>query len=158
MSSITFSAAGSFKNSVFSVVVLVVVAVFGSGQTVFPISLDVVIPVAVADDAALARALANRTGKSQVEGQGVVVKVLPDDNDGSRHQRFIIRLSSGQTILIAHNIDLAPRVLSLKAGDVVAFHGDYEWNSKGGVVHWTHRDPAGRHSAGWLKHNGQSYQ
>lgn len=87
-----------------------------------------------------------------------MTRVLPDDNDGSRHQRFIVRLDSGQTILIAHNIDIAPRIASLNAGDAVDFNGEYEWNPKGGVVHWTHRDPAGRHPAGWLRHNGMTFQ
>lgn len=94
----------------------------------------------------------------QVQGDGVVSKILADDNDGSRHQRFILALSSGQTVLVAHNIDLAPRIAMLKPGDSVAFNGVYEWNAKGGVVHWTHHDPAGRHQAGWLKHAGKTYQ
>lgn len=94
----------------------------------------------------------------QVRGEGRVSKLLADDNDGSRHQRFILALSSGQTILVAHNIDLAPRIATLKSGDSVAFNGVYEWNAKGGVVHWTHHDPSGRHQAGWLKHAGQTYQ
>lgn len=94
----------------------------------------------------------------QIQGEGIVSKLLADDNDGSRHQRFILALSSGQTILVAHNIDLAPRVSGLNSGDTVAFYGVYEWNAKGGVVHWTHHDPAGRHVGGWLKHNSQTYQ
>jgi hypothetical protein len=94
----------------------------------------------------------------QVQGEGVVSKLLADDTDGSRHQRFIITLPSGQTLLVAHNIDLAPRIESLKSGDSVAFNGVYEWNAKGGVIHWTHHDPAGRHEAGWLRHAGQTYQ
>src|SRR3954469_19661656 len=95
---------------------------------------------------------------SQVTGEGTVAKLLADDNEGSRHQRFILVLASGQTLLVAHNIDLAPRIASLKFGDAVAFNGVYEWNAKGGVIHWTHRDPSGRHQAGWLKHAGQTYQ
>ena len=83
---------------------------------------------------------------------------MPDDNYGSRHQRFILKLNSGQTLVVAHNIDLAPKLHSLKESDVVTFNGEYEWNSKGGVLHWTHRDPKGRHVAGWLKHNGRMYQ
>jgi hypothetical protein len=95
---------------------------------------------------------------TQVQGTGVVSRILPDDNDGSRHQRFILRLQSGQTLLVAHNIDLAPRIDDLKEGDTVEYSGEYAWNSKGGVVHWTHRDPSGQHVAGWLKHDGRVFQ
>jgi hypothetical protein len=109
-------------------------------------------------DAAIENAYANRLGNQQVEGQGTVVKMLSDDADGSRHQRFIVRLESGQTLLMSHNIDLAPRIDSLRAGDTVAFYGEYEWNPKGGVIHWTHHDPQGRHPAGWIRHAGQTYQ
>lgn len=98
-----------------------------------------------------------RSGQ-QVRGQGTVSRILSDDNDGSRHQRFILRLSSGRTLLIAHNIDLAPRVPSLRVGDPVSFYGEYEWNDRGGVIHWTHHDPQGRHAAGWLEHGGRRYQ
>lgn len=94
----------------------------------------------------------------QVQGDGVVTRLLADDNDGSKHQRFIIRLASGQTLLVAHNIDLAPRVSNISVNDTVQFNGEYEWNSQGGVIHWTHHDPAGRHVGGWLKHQGRTYQ
>ncbi|NNK38860.1 MAG: DUF3465 domain-containing protein [Xanthomonadales bacterium] len=94
----------------------------------------------------------------QVLGSGEVIRILPDDNDGSRHQRFILRTASGQTLLIAHNIDLAPRISDLRKGDRVEFHGVYEWNDRGGVIHWTHHDPRGEHTPGWLKHEGRTYQ
>jgi hypothetical protein len=94
----------------------------------------------------------------QVRGVGIVEKVLRDDTKGSRHQKMLLALPSGQTILIAHNIDLAPRIESLREGDTVEFYGEYEWSAKGGVVHWTHRDPGGRHEHGWLKRNGTVYQ
>ncbi|WP_417618269.1 DUF3465 domain-containing protein [Oceanisphaera sp.] len=111
---------------------------------------------AAADPIALA--YQNRQSDVQVEGSGRVARLLADDNKGSRHQRFLLALPSGQTLLIAHNIDLAPRIDGLKVGDTVAFYGEYEWNDKGGVVHWTHHDPRGRHPGGWLKHNGRVYQ
>ena len=110
------------------------------------------------DDAAFTRALESRASGIQLQSQGVVIKVLPDDNNGSRHQRFILKLRSGQTALIAHNIDIASKIGSLRVGDSVAFNGEYEWNSEGGVIHWTHHDPSGRHGAGWLKHGGRTYQ
>ncbi len=111
-----------------------------------------------ADDSTLSNAYENRKSDIQVDGSGVVIRILPDDTSGSRHQKFILRLSSGQTLLISHNIDLAPRINSLSKGDTVNFYGEYEWNSKGGVVHWTHHDPRGNHVGGWLKHNGATYQ
>jgi hypothetical protein len=113
---------------------------------------------AVDDDSQIGRAFKNRTSNVQVEGGGVVTRILEDDLAGSRHQRFIVRLASGQTVLVAHNIDIAPRVPGLQNGDSVRFYGEYVWNEKGGKVHWTHRDPNGRHVAGWIKHNGRTYQ
>jgi hypothetical protein len=109
-------------------------------------------------DKIIESAFKNRKNNFQIDGQGVVINILSDDLSGTRHQRFIVKLSSGQTLLIAHNIDLAPRVISLRKGDKVFFYGVYEWNSKGGTIHWTHHDPEGRHTAGWIKHNGKKYQ
>lgn len=95
---------------------------------------------------------------SRITGEGIVTRVLADDTEGSRHQRFILELGSGRTLLIAHNVDLAPRIGSLREGDTVAFNGVYEWNDKGGLVHWTHHDPQGQHEPGWLRHDGRIYQ
>lgn len=94
----------------------------------------------------------------QVQGVGRVTRILADDNEGSRHQRFILTLATGNTLLVAHNIDLAPRINNLRAGDTVAFYGEYIWNDKGGILHWTHHDPRGSHPGGWLKHNNELYQ
>ncbi len=107
---------------------------------------------------AIVSAFQNQQSDILVSGTGVVIRNLPDDTQGSRHQKFILKLASGQTLLIAHNIDLAPRINDLREGDSVDFKGEYEWNSRGGVVHWTHHDPAGRHEDGWLKHKGITYQ
>jgi hypothetical protein len=110
------------------------------------------------DDSPIGRAFASGTSDVQVEGEGTVISVQSDDVDGSRHQRFIVQLASGQTLLITHNIDVAPRIAGLKVGDRVGFNGEYVWNEKGGVIHWTHHDPQGRHVAGWVMHNGKRYQ
>ena len=110
------------------------------------------------DDSAIAGAFNTRTSNVQVESEGIVERILSDDLAGGKHQRFILRLASGQTILISHNIDLAPRVDGLQEGDRIAFYGEYIWNSQGGIVHWTHHDPEGRHVAGWLKYKGRTYQ
>ncbi|QDV32304.1 DUF3465 domain-containing protein [Tautonia plasticadhaerens] len=109
-------------------------------------------------DRILASAFEHRRGGLQVQGEGRVVRVLADDRDGRRHQRFILRLASGQTLLVAHNIDLAPRVDPLRVGDLVRFSGAYEWNPEGGVIHRTHHDPRRRHVDGWLIRGGWVHQ
>lgn len=111
-----------------------------------------------ADDRKLGNAFKNQQSDIQVKGSGTVLRLLPDDNDGSRHQKFILRLANQQTLLVAHNIDLAPRISDLKVGDRVEFYGEYEWTQKGGVMHWTHKDPRNKHAHGWLKHKGKVYQ
>jgi hypothetical protein len=115
-------------------------------------------PTLPGSDSQLDRAFEQRLSDVQVEGQGVVSRLLADDNDGARHQRFIVALRSGQTVLILHNLDLTERIAGLREGDVVSFSGEYVWNDKGGMIHWTHRDPRKRHPAGWIRHNGVLYQ
>jgi hypothetical protein len=102
-------------------------------------------------------AFEKRQGNIQVKQAGQVIKMLREDNHGPRHQRFIVQLASGQKILIAHNIDLASKVEDLKEGEIVSFCGEYEWNNKGGVVHWTHHDPRRSHPDGWLYYNNRKY-
>jgi hypothetical protein len=115
-------------------------------------------PSSSATDPIFASAFEEQRGNFVAEGSGTVIRILSDDNNGSRHQRFIVELASGQTLLISHSIDIAPRVQSLDVGDEVEFKGEYEWNDKGGVIHWTHLDPRAVHESGWIRHNGVTYQ
>jgi hypothetical protein len=124
----------------------------------FILAFCVFIGPVLANDSLLENAYANHQSQVQVQGSGVVIQVLADDDNGSRHQRFIIKLASGQTLLVAHNIDLAPKITAIKENDLIDFYGVYEWNAKGGVIHWTHRDPNNRHVHGWLKHDGNTFQ
>jgi hypothetical protein len=89
---------------------------------------------------------------------GTVERILEDDRDGSPHQRFIIRTQGGVSLLIAHNLDLAPRLEGLGTGELVTVYGEYEWNDKGGVMHWTHDDPQGKHITGYIEWRGRRYQ
>lgn len=110
------------------------------------------------NDQILHNAFENKQNNLQVQGSGTVIKLLPDDTTGSQHQKFILKLLSGQTLLISHNIDLSTRIDTLTVNDTIEFYGEYEWNAKGGLIHWTHDDPKHTHEDGWLKHKGITYQ
>lgn len=108
--------------------------------------------------AILQEAFDNQQSDIQVQGEGIVIRLLSDDLVAPRHQRFIIRISSKQTLLIAHNIDIANRVPDLQLNSTIEFYGEYEWNAEGGLIHWTHDDPDGDHLDGWLKYAGKTYR
>jgi len=124
---------------------------------------DITVPKAktvayIQNNTKIINAFKKKQSDIQIKGFGTVVHILRDDIKGSKHQKFILEIAPHLTILIAHNIDLAPRINSLRKGDIIKFYGEYEYNNKGGVVHWTHHDPRNKHISGWLKHNGRTYQ
>jgi hypothetical protein len=110
-----------------------------------------------ADESQVLAAQQNQQKKVEVTIKARVFKMLPDDTKGLPHERFLLRLSNGTTVLVAHDTKLAPR-LPLQNGDEVTIHGEYIWNPKGGVIHWTHHTPDGRHEPGWIDFKGQRYQ
>ncbi|MBX9668186.1 MAG: DUF3465 domain-containing protein [Candidatus Obscuribacterales bacterium] len=86
-----------------------------------------------------------------------VKRLLPDDRKGNPHQRFLLQLSNGTSVLVAHNIDLAPYV-PLHENDMVTISGEYIWNEQGGVIHYTHRPTNFKHKGGYIDFNRQIYQ
>ncbi|MCB9883473.1 MAG: DUF3465 domain-containing protein [Planctomycetes bacterium] len=105
----------------------------------------------------VARAFAAKKSDVFVEVEGVVVHILPVDNEGTRHQNFLFELSNDITLKISHNIDLADPIPNLRKGMRLRIRGEYEYNEKGGVLHWTHHDPARRHPDGWIEVDGKRY-
>lgn len=103
------------------------------------------------------QAFRGKRSNLQVTGRATVRKLLPDDDVGDRHQKMILELTSGHTLLLAHNIDLAHRI-PVDEGDTIEFSGEYEYSEQGGVLHWTHHDPRGLHPDGWIKLRGKKYQ
>ena len=84
-------------------------------------------------------------------------RLLPDDTRGLPHQKFLIDLNNGTSVLIAHDTKMAPHV-PIKEGDIVTIHGEYIWNDRGGLIHWTHHTDTARHEGGWIELAGQKYQ
>ncbi|WP_155723962.1 DUF3465 domain-containing protein [Bdellovibrio bacteriovorus] len=108
-------------------------------------------------DADIVRAVNDQRRVDFVEGGSmVVVKVLPDDNQGLAHQKWTVRLSNGKNMQAVYNSDMCPRV-PVKVGDVIAMGGQFIWTNKGGLLHWLHHDPRGKRPDGYVYVNGKFY-
>ncbi len=110
-----------------------------------------------APDAKIVDAVENQRRVDFVEGSGmVVVKVLPDDNSGLKHQKWMVRLSSGKLMQAVYNSDMCPRV-PVREGDVISMGGMFIWTRQGGLLHWLHHDPRGNRPDGYVEVNGTYY-
>lgn len=104
------------------------------------------------------RAFAEHLSGVEVTAEGTVARLLADSTGPSgTHQRFIVQAKgSAQTVLIENNVDIGKRV-PLSTGDDVVVHGEYVWNAQGGLIHFTHHDPAHTHEDGWIDAKGTRY-
>jgi hypothetical protein len=110
-----------------------------------------------AQNAAIQRAFEQHSDGAELTATGMVDRVLSDQSGPSGpHERFIVRLSSGMTVLIEHNLSIAPRV-PVAVGMPVTVHGEYVWNAEGGLLHFTHHDPDRSHEAGYILYSGRRY-
>jgi hypothetical protein len=78
--------------------------------------------------------------------------LLPDSYGRFQHQRFILRCPFGQTVLIENDVSVGQRV-PVYPGATVAVHGEFVWNSQGGLIHDTH----GGSEQGWILFQGKVY-
>ena len=104
------------------------------------------------------RAFADHLSGIEVTANAAVTRLLADDTGPSgTHQRFIVQVKgSAQTLLIDNNVDIGTRV-PVANGDDVVVHGEYVWNDQGGLIHFTHHDPAHTHEDGWIELRGVRY-
>ncbi len=107
------------------------------------------------DNNLLPKLIKNKSSDKIVTFKAKVIKKLADDIEGDKHQKMILKVGKN-TLLLAHNIDKAPRI-PVKVGDEVLVRGEYEYNDLGGVIHWTHRS-TNSHPDGWVKYKNKTYQ
>jgi len=110
------------------------------------------------DDGAIVQDYQNHVSHVEVTADATVVQVLPDRIGSSgTHEQFSIKLTSGDlTLLVEHNLSVGRRA-PVMVGDHVIVHGEYIWNAQGGLIHFTHHDPEGRHEGGFIQDNGTVY-
>jgi hypothetical protein len=110
-------------------------------------------------NAAIQSDFAGHRSNVEVTADGQVTRLLTDEPgpDGT-HQRFIVELGGlTQTVLVDNNVDIGRRAV-LAVGDAVTVHGEYVWNAQGGLIHFTHHDPAHTHEGGWIEVKGVRYE
>jgi hypothetical protein len=142
------------SQKVLSVIVLLISAYFAQNYSGLTRDSE---PVSKREDSSenISKLITNKVSGKIITVNAKVVSILSDDKQGDRHQRLILKVGNN-TLLLAHNIDIAQRI-PVKKGDLIEVHGEYEWNPKGGIIHWTHRS-TNYHEDGWIKHNNKKYQ
>lgn len=85
-----------------------------------------------------------------------VERLLPDSIGRYDHQRFIVRCSGGQTVLVVNDVSVGERV-PVRPGDWVGVKGQYIWDGLGGLIHFTHHSSGGSGPSGWILFAGHVY-
>jgi hypothetical protein len=104
-----------------------------------------------------------QSGRSHVEvtASGSVARVLGERPGPSGvHEGFLLHLRGseghGLTVRVEDNVDLTGPI-PLRSGDDVTVRGEYIYDSRGGLIHYTHHDPRGHHAGGFVRVNGRLY-
>ncbi|MDP3509818.1 MAG: DUF3465 domain-containing protein [Candidatus Melainabacteria bacterium] len=114
------------------------------------------IPYAV-DDAQIIQAQSQQARKVELTVTAPIKKLLREEDYREPHQRFLLILSNGTTVLVANDLQYGTYA-PVQEGNVVRIHGEYIWNERGGVLHWTHKSDEPRHESGYIDFNGMRYQ
>ena len=101
-----------------------------------------------------ARAFADHQSDLWLTVSAPVSRTLSDSIGRFEHQRFILRCASGQTLLVENDVSVGQRA-PVQAGDQVTVHGQYIWNSLGGLIHYTHHGSGAQ--SGWIALRGKVY-
>lgn len=98
-----------------------------------------------------------RAQRSNVEvtARGSVARLLGIARGPSGlHEGFLLHLSGaaghGLTVRVEDNVDITGEI-PLSAGDQAEVRGEYIYDSRGGLIHYTHHDPRGRHPTGYVR-------
>jgi len=107
-------------------------------------------------------AWAQHRSRVEVTASGSVARVLGSRRGPSGvHEGFLLHLRGaagrGLTVRVEDNEDLTGPI-PLQTGSDVEVRGEYIYDPRGGIIHYTHRDPRFRHPAGYVRVDGKVYQ
>lgn len=104
----------------------------------------------------LADAYVNKKSGMMAEVQGQVTRLIMDEDESAREQKFVIHAISGQSLMVTHDLSRSDRV-PVATGDEVIVRGEYVWTEPGGMLIWTTRDSGSGDRHGWIDHKGERY-
>ncbi len=116
-------------------------------------------PTQSPNDRALCAAYSSARSHVEVVADGSVTRLLGvQPGRTSPHEGFLLQLGSGCNLVVRveANTDFTGPI-PLTRGQRVLVKGEYEYYPLGGVIHWTHRDPRGRHEGGYIATDGRTY-
>ncbi len=100
----------------------------------------------------IAKLFEQKSKHVMTSGSGTVIEIL----DGDNCQCFVVRLPNNQVVNIMHDTNHAASLDTLKEGEVIEFHGIYDWSETGGNISHTYSDNSD--NKGWLKYRGEVFQ
>ena len=114
-----------------------------------------------ASNAAVYDAWRAQRSRVEVTANGSVARVLGDRSGPSgMHEGFLLHLTGsegrGLTVRVEDNTDITGPI-PMRSGDEVQVRGEYIYDPRGGIIHYTHHDPRGRHPSGYVRVNGRVY-
>ncbi len=98
----------------------------------------------------------------EVTANGAIARIFgAREGPSGTHLGFLLHLAGseghGLTVRVEDNLDLTGPI-PLDEGEAAIVRGEYIYDSRGGLIHYTHRDPRGRHDAGYVQAGGRIYQ
>jgi hypothetical protein len=107
-------------------------------------------------------AWAHHRSRIEVTAAGSVARILGTrEGRSGAHEGFLLHLRGasgrGLTVRVEDNVDLTGPI-PLAPGDDVEVRGEYIYDPRGGLIHYTHTDPRGRHPGGYVRVGDKIYR
>jgi hypothetical protein len=111
------------------------------------------------DNASICNDYGSQATNQEVIAHGRVGEILGTrpGRSGS-HEGFLLKLDGDcdLTLKVETNVSITGPV-PIHRGEIVIVKGEYVYDPLGGILHWTHHDPEGRHVAGYVVSDGKTY-
>jgi hypothetical protein len=111
------------------------------------------------DNAAICGDYGSQSTNQEVIARGKVADILGTRSGRSgSHEGFLLKLDGDcdLTLKVETNVSITGPV-PIRRGEIVIVKGEYVYDPLGGILHWTHHDPEGRHIAGYVVSDGKTY-